>query len=201
MHACTPEKTETEQNRGTVLFLGKRNRPSKSNQKRTFEGYCTYTAGVRPLSLQPLNYQGRAGSWSGDGDNFFTLRSPRVANHTPRENVWCTFTVCFGPYSVYMQCKYKIAQELHRSEVISGILNFYCAYCTYLPHSFLLPTENPYPHLEVIAVKLNERIEWEGTGEGGEQEKGEGKKFMIETVFEMNYKTGLWRKLQYKRPV
>lgn len=77
-------------------------------------------------------------------------------------------------------------------------INFLCAY---LLHVFLSPTENPYPHLEVIAVKLNERIESEGTGEGGGEEKGEGRKFMIETVFEMNYKTGLWRKLQYKRPV
>ena len=30
-------------------------------------------------------------------------------------------------------------------------------------------------------------------GEGGED-------VLIKTVFEMNYKTGLWRKLQFKRP-
>ena len=31
-------------------------------------------------------------------------------------------------------------------------------------------------------------------------EGGEGRNVLIEPVFEMNYKTGLWRKLQFKRP-
>jgi negative elongation factor A len=50
--------------------------------------------------------------------------------------------------------------------------------------------ENPYPNREVVTIKLNDRV----------QEESEGKKVLIETVFEMNYKTGMWRKLQYKRP-
>lgn len=43
----------------------------------------------------------------------------------------------------------------------------------------------------VVTVKLNDRTQWEGTGEEG---KGEGRRVMIDTMFEMNYKTGLWRK-------
>ena len=54
-----------------------------------------------------------------------------------------------------------------------------------------LPAENPYPSREVVTVKLNDRV----------QEESEGKKVLIETVFEMNYKNGMWRKLQYKRPL
>ena len=39
-----------------------------------------------------------------------------------------------------------------------------------------------------------------GGSEGGKGEGGEGRNVLIETVFEMNYRTGLWRKLQFKRP-
>ena len=50
-------------------------------------------------------------------------------------------------------------------------------------------------------MKLNDRVQWEGVGGGGgEGGKGEGRNMLIETVFEMNYATGLWRKLQFKRP-
>lgn len=58
-----------------------------------------------------------------------------------------------------------------------------------------------------MTVKLNDRIQIESSGgssEGGSGAgggAGEGRKVLIETVFEMNYKTGMWRKLQYKRPV
>ena len=51
--------------------------------------------------------------------------------------------------------------------------------------------ENPFPNREVVIVKLNDRV----------QEESEGKKVLIETVFEMNYTNGMWRKLQYKRPL
>ena len=30
--------------------------------------------------------------------------------------------------------------------------------------------------------------------------EGKGRNVLIEAVFEMNYKIGLWRKLQFKRP-
>ena len=42
-----------------------------------------------------------------------------------------------------------------------------------------------------MTVKLSDRV----------QEKSEGKKAPIETVFEMNYTNGMWRKLQYKWPL
>ena len=56
-------------------------------------------------------------------------------------------------------------------------------------------------------MKLNDRVQWEGVGGGeggggGERGEGEeGRNVLIETVFEMNYRTGQWRKLQFKRPV
>ena len=67
---------------------------------------------------------------------------------------------------------------------------------------FLFPTDNPHPGRDVIMVKLNDCVQWEGPGgggEGGKGEGGEGRKVLIEMVFEMNYKTGLWRKLQFQR--
>ena len=66
-------------------------------------------------------------------------------------------------------------------------------------------TDNPNPSREVVTIKLNERVQMEsgGGGEGGKGGGGggEGRKVLIETVFEMNYKTGMWRKLQFKRQV
>ena len=69
---------------------------------------------------------------------------------------------------------------------------------------FLFPTDNPHPDRDVT-VKLNDRVQWEGPGGSGEGGKGEGgggegRNVLIATVFEMNYKTGLWRKLQFNRP-
>ena len=57
-------------------------------------------------------------------------------------------------------------------------------------------TDNPHPNRDVVTVKLNDRIQREDTGG-----PGEGRHMQIETVFEMNYKSGMWRKLQFKRPV
>ena len=51
--------------------------------------------------------------------------------------------------------------------------------------------ENPFPNREVVTVKLNDRV----------QEESDGKKVLIETVFEMHYTNGMWKKLQYKRPL
>ena len=65
-------------------------------------------------------------------------------------------------------------------------------------------TNNPNPTREVVIIKLNERVQMEGGGGGGEGGKGGGggggerRKVLIETVFEMNYKTGMWRNLQFK---
>ena len=67
---------------------------------------------------------------------------------------------------------------------------------------FLFPTDNPHPCRDVV-IKWNDRVQWEGPGgggEGGKGEGGEGRNVLIKTVFKMNYKTGLWRKLQFKRP-
>ena len=67
---------------------------------------------------------------------------------------------------------------------------FHCIIITNTTRILYLSAENPYPNREVVTIKLNDRV----------QEESEGKKVLIETVFEMNYKTGMWRKLQYKRP-
>ena len=48
-----------------------------------------------------------------------------------------------------------------------------------------------FPNREVVTVKLNDRV----------REESEGKKVLIETVVEMNYTNGMWRKLEYKRPL
>ena len=78
---------------------------------------------------------------------------------------------------------------------ISCILSTVKTHLSLILHNFctdfvIYSTENPYPNREVVTIKLNDRV----------QEESEGKKVLIETVFEMNYKTGMWRKLQYKRP-
>ena len=70
------------------------------------------------------------------------------------------------------------------------LLVLHSAYKLQIMFLFCCSTENPYPNREVVTIKLNDRV----------QEETEGKKVLIETVFEMNYKTGMWRKLQYKRP-
>ena len=50
---------------------------------------------------------------------------------------------------------------------------------------FLFPTDSPHPGRDVITVKLNDCVQWEGPGggsEGGKGEGGEGRKVLIETV-------------------
>ena len=60
-------------------------------------------------------------------------------------------------------------------------------------------TENPLPGHEVISIKLNQRQQQEyvQTTEGSRRIRN----VQLETVFEMNYTTGQWRKLQVKRPL
>ena len=38
---------------------------------------------------------------------------------------------------------------------------------------FLFPTDNPHPGRDVITVKLNDCVQWEGPGGGSEGVKGE----------------------------
>ena len=58
-------------------------------------------------------------------------------------------------------------------------------------------TENPYPGHEVLTIKLNEKHETEevATPTGAPSTR----KVLLETVFEMDYSSGRWRKLQYKK--
>lgn len=57
--------------------------------------------------------------------------------------------------------------------------------------------ENPYPDHQVVTIKLNEKHETEEvtTPTGTVSTR----KVLLETVFEMDYSTGRWRKLQYKK--
>ncbi len=57
-------------------------------------------------------------------------------------------------------------------------------------------TDNPNPDQPVVTIKLNERQEME---EVAGPEGGVVKRIVYETVFEMNYSNGQWRKLQIKR--
>ena len=67
----------------------------------------------------------------------------------------------------------------------------------------ILLTENPNPSQPVVTIKLNERRSVEEgqmpleDGSGGARMVR--RNVLIETVFEMNYTTGQWRKLQLKR--
>lgn len=67
----------------------------------------------------------------------------------------------------------------------------------------ILSTENPNPSQPVVTIKLNERRSVEEgqmlleDGSGGTRMVR--RNVLIETVFEMNYTTGQWRKLQLKR--
>ena len=65
--------------------------------------------------------------------------------------------------------------------------------------TFSSSPDNPHPDREVMTIKLNERHATEevGSPEGGTVPRN----VLIETVFEMNYSNGLWRKLQLKRTV
>ena len=63
--------------------------------------------------------------------------------------------------------------------------------------------DNPNPSQSVVTIKLNERRTVEegqvplDDGSGGTRTAR--RNVLIETVFEMNYTTGQWRKLQLKR--
>ena len=59
-------------------------------------------------------------------------------------------------------------------------------------------TDNPHPSRDVVTVKLNEKQMTEEVVTGPEGQ-ATSRNVLIETVFEMNYSNGLWRKLQFKR--
>ena len=59
-------------------------------------------------------------------------------------------------------------------------------------------TDNPHPSRDVVTVKLNEKQITEEVVTGPEGQTT-SRNVLIETVFEMNYSNGLWRKLQFKR--
>lgn len=59
--------------------------------------------------------------------------------------------------------------------------------------------DNPLPGHNVISLKLSQRQQQEYiTNAEGEKTL---RNVQLETVFEMNYNTGQWRKLQVKRPL
>ena len=64
----------------------------------------------------------------------------------------------------------------------------------------LFPLDNPYPEKgHVLTIILNEkRLQETMVGQTGQQTV---RNVIVQTAFEMNYKNGLWRKLQIKRPV
>lgn len=66
-------------------------------------------------------------------------------------------------------------------------------------HNVISLIDNPLPGHNVISLKLNQRHEQEQvqTPEGDKVIRN----IQLETVFEMNYNTGQWRKLQVKRPL
>ncbi len=59
--------------------------------------------------------------------------------------------------------------------------------------------ENPLPGHNVLTIKLNQRQQQEivQTPNG----ENRSRNVQLDTVFEMNYSTGQWRKLQVKRPL
>jgi negative elongation factor A len=59
--------------------------------------------------------------------------------------------------------------------------------------------DNPLPGHDVISLKLNQRQEQEEVKDVDGQ--ASLRNVQLETIFEMNYKTGQWRKLQVKRPI
>ena len=68
---------------------------------------------------------------------------------------------------------------------------------------YMYNVDNPNPSQSVVTIKLNERRTVEegqvplDDGSGGTRTAR--RNVLIETVFEMNYTTGQWRKLQLKR--
>ncbi len=69
--------------------------------------------------------------------------------------------------------------------------------CVYHTCIVLPIPDNPLPGHDVISIKLNQRQQQEviQTPEGEKTTRN----IQLETVFEMNYTTGQWRKLQVKR--
>ena len=77
---------------------------------------------------------------------------------------------------------------------------FLCSTPSTHPHTH---TDNPNPSQQVLTIKLNSKQEVEEVAlpskePGGGVVKGK-RTVLIETVFEMNYSNGQWRKLQLKR--
>ena len=62
------------------------------------------------------------------------------------------------------------------------------------------PPDNPNPSQSVVSIKLNER-QAEEMVKGREGALPVKRSVLIETIFEMNYSNGQWRKLQLKRPL
>jgi hypothetical protein len=64
------------------------------------------------------------------------------------------------------------------------------------------PTENPNPSQQVLTIKLNSKQDTEEVSfpskDGSSMVRGK-RNILVETVFEMNYGNGQWRKLQLKR--
>ena len=64
----------------------------------------------------------------------------------------------------------------------------------------LLSLDNPYPEKgHVLTIILNEKTLQETVVTASGQQAL--RTVIVQTAFEMNYKNGLWRKLQIKRPI
>lgn len=65
--------------------------------------------------------------------------------------------------------------------------------------TYLVFVDNPLPGHNVISLKLNQKQQQEYV----QNSEGESvaRNVQLETIFEMNYNTGQWRKLQVKRPI
>ena len=62
-----------------------------------------------------------------------------------------------------------------------------------------LNAENPHPGQPVVRIKLNEKHTTEQVDSVGQP--ATVRHVLFETVFEMNYSNGQWRKLLFKRPI
>ena len=67
-------------------------------------------------------------------------------------------------------------------------------------HDNFLSLDNPYPEKgHVLTIILNEKTLQETVVTASGQQVL--RTVIVQTAFEMNYKNGLWRKLQIKRPI
>jgi len=67
-------------------------------------------------------------------------------------------------------------------------------------NNLFVPSDNPYPEKgHVLTIILNEKTLQETVVTSSGQQVL--RTVIVQTAFEMNYKNGLWRKLQIKRPV